>query len=73
MIIKTRIKIAFRPLDEHFEVSDAAIAKDINYIDDISKLWQDNISLYKFLKDFIKKKVRDSRPEGLTDDEEEKD
>lgn len=68
---KTRIKIAFRPLDEHFEVSDAAIAKDINYIDDISKLWQDNISLYKFIKDFIKK-VRDSRPEGLTDDEEEK-
>ncbi len=68
---KTRIKIAFRPLDEHFEVSDAAIAKDINYIDDISKLWQGNISLYKFTKDFIRK-LRDSKPEGLTDDEEEK-
>lgn len=36
---KTRIRIAFRPRDEHFEVTDAATEKDPEFIPDISVLW----------------------------------
>ncbi|MCY3951439.1 MAG: DUF262 domain-containing protein [bacterium] len=36
-----RIKIAFRPEDESFEVSDAAIRRDPEYIADVTALWGD--------------------------------
>ncbi|MEU4823020.1 DUF262 domain-containing protein [Actinomadura sp. NPDC023710] len=36
---KTRIRIAFRPADGRFEVTDAAIEKDPEFIPDISVLW----------------------------------
>ena len=36
---KGRIRIAFRPRDGRFEVSDAAIAKDPEFIPDITDLW----------------------------------
>lgn len=35
-----RIRIAFRPLDESFEVTDAAIEHDPEFIPDITALWQ---------------------------------
>jgi hypothetical protein len=34
-----RIRIAFRPRDGHFAVADAAIAKDPEFIGDITELW----------------------------------
>lgn len=34
-----RVRIAFRPTDETFEVTDAAIEKDPDYIADITTLW----------------------------------
>ena len=34
-----QILIAFRPMDETFEVADAAIRRDPEYIQDISQLW----------------------------------
>src|SRR5260370_19347777 len=34
-----RIQIAFRPSDETFEVADAAIARDPEFIADITTLW----------------------------------
>jgi hypothetical protein len=37
---ETRIRIAFRPVDATFAVTDAAIEKDPEYIPDISLLWQ---------------------------------
>lgn len=37
-----RIRIAFRPADATFAVTDAAIEKDPEYIPDISVLWQPN-------------------------------
>lgn len=37
---ETRIRIAFRPVDAMFAVTDAAIEKDPEYIPDISLLWQ---------------------------------
>ncbi len=37
---ETRIRIAFRPADGTFEVADAAIDRDPEFIPDISSLWQ---------------------------------
>ena len=36
-----RIRIAFRPEDENFEVTDAAIERNPEYIADITVLWAD--------------------------------
>ena len=38
---KRPIRIAFRPIDETFEVADAAIDRDAEFISDISALWRD--------------------------------
>ena len=35
-----RIRIAFCPAEERFEVTDAAIEKDAEYIPDITELWR---------------------------------
>ncbi len=37
------IRIAFNPLEERFEVADAAIRRDKSFIADISVIWTDNI------------------------------
>ena len=37
---KRRIRIAFRPKDETFEVTDAAIERDAEFITDITELWR---------------------------------
>jgi hypothetical protein len=47
------IHIAFRPRDEMFEVTDAAIRRDPEYISDISELWAGKVSRNRFVKDFI--------------------
>lgn len=48
-----KIEIAFRPADGSFEVSDAAIKKDPEFISDISKLWSSNTNQFKFITEFI--------------------
>lgn len=50
---KERINIAFRPLDERFEVADAAVRKDPEFIPDISRLWSKEISEYHFMNEFL--------------------
>lgn len=47
------INIAFRPRDAHFEVQDAAILRDPEYIPDISQLWAGKVTRTRFVKDFI--------------------
>ena len=37
------LKIAFRPADETFEVADAAIDRDAEFISDITSLWRDSL------------------------------
>jgi len=37
--VKKRIRIAFRPFDETFEVTDAAIERDPEFVPDITVLW----------------------------------
>jgi hypothetical protein len=50
---RERIQIAFNPLSQQFEVTDAAIRKDKAYIQDISVLWQPGTKLLAFARDFI--------------------
>lgn len=49
-----RISIAFRPRDESFEVTDAAVRRDPEYIADISALWRDGVSSYNFISTFLR-------------------
>ena len=63
-----QIEIAFRPQDGTFEVLDAAIRRDPEWIPNISALWASNQSSYKMVKGFLstlREKVT------LTEDEEE--
>ncbi len=50
---KERIRIAFNPLTERFDVADAAIVKDRAFIPDISELWKPGTKLIAFARSFI--------------------
>jgi hypothetical protein len=47
------IEIAFRPRDGRFEVADAAIRKDPEWIPNISDLWASGKSSYQMVKGFL--------------------
>jgi hypothetical protein len=51
--VPQNIQIAFRPKDAKFEVTDAAIRRDPEFIHDISKLWAGEPTRNRFVKDFI--------------------
>ncbi|MDO9230046.1 MAG: DUF262 domain-containing protein [Syntrophales bacterium] len=55
------IQIAFRPCDARFDVADAAIRRDPEFIHNISELWSGEHARNRFVKDFIKK-LREYRP-----------
>lgn len=63
-----RMKIAFHPLSEKFEVSNPAIEKDAEWIPDISILWQPDTKSHAFKKTFLEK-LGGRRP--LTAEEED--
>lgn len=63
-----RIYIAFRPRDQKFEVADAAINRDPEFIADISALWSSQTPRNRFVKEHFKR-LRDSRE--VTDEEED--
>ena len=48
-----RIEIAFNPLDERFEVADAAIRRDKTFIPSISALWEPAVGLIQFAGDYL--------------------
>lgn len=50
-----KIYIAFRPKDQKFEVADAAIMRDPEFIPNISALWSGNIPRNRFVKDYFRK------------------
>ncbi len=62
------IQIAFRPQDETFEVADAAIRRDPEFIPDITELWKDR---YRSTVRTFLARLADNRGEQLTEDEEE--
>lgn len=63
------IAIAFRPGDQKFEVADAAITKNPEFISDISLLWSKEIPRNRFVKEFFKR-LCESR--AVSDDEEDR-
>ena len=48
-----RIRIAFNPLEEKFEVTSAAIERDKVYIPDISKVWSDDADIFALVDDYL--------------------
>lgn len=50
---KEIIRIAFNPLTEKFEVTDAAILRDKSYIHNISSLWQENEGILSVIRKYI--------------------
>jgi len=50
-----KIYIAFNPLEEKFEVADAAIQRDAAYIPDISKLWNKDSDIFEFVDQYLLK------------------
>jgi hypothetical protein len=63
-----QIEIAFRPRDGKFEVADAAIRRDAEWISNISTMWASGKSSRKLVNDFIDQL---SAKTPLTDEEEE--
>ncbi len=63
-----KIEIAFRPMDGKFEVTDAAIRKDPEYISNISELWASSKPSWTLVNNFLHK-IKDKRE--LTAEEEE--
>lgn len=48
-----RITIAFNPLEERFEVADAAIRRDKTFLPDISTIWTKESNLFKVANDYL--------------------
>ncbi|MCV7042826.1 hypothetical protein BST36_25730 [Mycolicibacterium moriokaense] len=63
-----RIRIAFRPADETFEVTDAAIERDPEFIPDITTLWTDG---YRPTVRHFLKRLGETRADGLSEAEED--
>lgn len=50
---REKLRIAFNPLQETFEVTDAAIEKDKTFLPDISVLWRDDYNLISCYEDYL--------------------
>jgi hypothetical protein len=50
-----RIRIAFQPREEKFEVTNPAIEKNAEWISDISELWKPEIKTYSFITEFLQR------------------
>ena len=48
-----RISIAFRPKDQKFEVADAAIRRDPEFIQDISTLWSSSTDIFELTDHYL--------------------
>lgn len=64
---KERIRIAFNPLAERFDVADAAILKDRAFIPDIAELWKPGADLFSIADGYIEelRKVRELSEEQV--------
>lgn len=65
---RERIQIAFCPTTQKFEVLDAAVGRDPEFIPDISKVWARDTGKARFVKDYLAR-LRESR--SVTEAEEE--
>lgn len=58
---KEQIVISFKPLEAKFEIPDAASKKSMEYVQNISVLWQPDFDMYEFVEEFIHN-LESSRP-----------
>ncbi|MEJ5203018.1 MAG: DUF262 domain-containing protein, partial [Anaerolineales bacterium] len=66
---QSRIRIAFHPLEQRFEVCNSAIEHDPNWIADISALWDPNTKRFGFVESFINRlKEKQSLTENLKEE-----
>lgn len=68
------IEIAFRPVDGRFEVCDAAIRRDPEYLPSISELFSQNASQYRIVGDYLSglSDYREKNDREFTADERKK-
>jgi len=52
---RENIYIAFSPLSEKFEVTDASIRKDPEYIPDISMVWSETTDMFELAEEYLNK------------------
>lgn len=65
---KKRIKIAFHPLEQRFEVANPAIEKDGAWISDIAPLYQPGFDSFNFVIDYcIKNQLDNSKRSAVND------
>lgn len=64
---KTKIIIAFNPLDEKFENPDAAIRNDPRYLQNVSDIWAKDADIFDITDDFVEnlKKHKDISAEDV--------
>jgi len=58
---KRRLRIAFNPIEEKFEVTNTAIERDATWIPDISVLWEPNFDQFAFISEF-RERIADRYP-----------
>jgi len=63
-----QIEIAFRPRDGKFEVADAAIRRDVEWMPNISDIWASKMSSWKIINDFLNKLAQ---KEDLSEEQKE--
>lgn len=56
-----KINIAFRPVDQSFEVADATIRRNPEYLPDISQVWNKQTDLFELVEAFLER-LQQSRP-----------
>jgi len=66
-----KIEIAFKPIDGSFEVADAAIRRNVEYIPNISILWKNDADLFEIKDDYVEalRKHRESQGGSLEQEE----
>lgn len=66
---KERIHIAFRPTDQIFKVTDAAVRKDPEFIPDISEIWSPQTNIFELNENYLNRlrASRDVLPEEQKD------
>lgn len=53
--IKEQIIISFKPLEEKFEIPDAATKRSPEYFQNISVLWEEDADIFQLVEDFIER------------------
>lgn len=64
---KKRIKIAFNPLEEIFEVSNPAIKKDVSWISDISEIFSEDYSQWSFVSKYCQHNNMSGKEDFIAD------